>query len=58
MATPVDYDELQHRLIRLLDGRLAASFAVGHLVDQMRFLDVAVDDYDRASAAVARPDAP
>jgi hypothetical protein len=33
----------------LLDGRLAASFAIGHLVEHLRFLDVAVDDFDAAS---------
>lgn len=33
----------------LLDGRLAASFAIGHLVDHLRYLDVAVDDFDAAN---------
>jgi hypothetical protein len=46
----IDYDALEHRLIVLYDGRLAASFAMGHLLEQLRFLDVAVDDFDAASA--------
>ena len=44
-----DYDELEHRLIVLLAGRLAASYAIGHLVTHMRYLDIAVEDYDVAS---------
>ena len=33
----------------LLDDRLASSFAIGHLVEHLRFLDIAVDDFDAAS---------
>jgi hypothetical protein len=36
----------------LLDGRLAASFSIGHLVEHLRFLDVAVDDFDAASTGL------
>jgi hypothetical protein len=46
----IDYDELKNRLIVLVDGRLASSFAIGHLLDHLRYLDVAVDDYDAADA--------
>jgi hypothetical protein len=45
----IDYDELQRRLIVLLTGgRLATSFAIGHLIDHLRYLDVAVDDFETA----------
>jgi hypothetical protein len=43
------YDEIEWRLIALYDGRLTASFAMGHLITHMRYLDVAVEDYDNAS---------
>jgi hypothetical protein len=44
----IDYEELQNRLIVLYEGRIAQSFAIGHLLEHLRFLDVAVDDFDAA----------
>ena len=44
------YDQFQYRLIDLFEGRPAASFAIGHVVGYLIFLDVAVDDFDAASA--------
>jgi hypothetical protein len=44
----LDYDELQIRLIVLVDGRIAEGFVIGHLVEHLRFLDVAVEDYESA----------
>jgi hypothetical protein len=46
----IDYAELQNRLIMLVDGRPASSFAIGHLLDHLRYLDVAVDDFAAANA--------
>ncbi len=43
----IDYEALQRRLIWLVKG-LSASMAVGHLVQHLRYLDVAVEDYETA----------
>jgi hypothetical protein len=45
----IDYDELQNRLIVLPQADFKAGFVIGHLVEHLRFLDVAVDDFDTAS---------
>jgi hypothetical protein len=42
----LNYDELEHRLIALLDGRLPVSLG---LATHLQYLDVAVEDYDVAS---------
>jgi hypothetical protein len=46
----IEYEELQLRLMVLVHGRLAQSFAIGHLFNHLRCLDIAVADYDRAIA--------
>lgn len=55
----IDYEELQRRLILVPNLSFSGSFAIGHLVDQLRYLDVAVEDLERAelefaAAAAAR----
>jgi hypothetical protein len=44
----IDYDKLQIRLIRLVNDGLGQGFAIGHLLERLRFLDIAVEDYAAA----------